>query len=177
MAMVMTMLCHGHGIVTSMVIRVVMTADAELTSFFQMQSHEVPQAVYLEKEPFTPENGLMTPTTKLCRHAIAKEYMHIISKMYDKADDVMETQLQSLLETLVLHTNAQDNTQDKPDSLGTQATAPGSQGKEGFNISLSAIGIDSLATVQFVTMIKQKLRVQIPLKYHYARTTPPSSAP
>ena len=46
-------------------------------------SHEKVRAVRLVGEPFTVEDGLLTPTMKLKRRAIEARYAGLIAEMYD----------------------------------------------------------------------------------------------
>ena len=43
---------------------------------------EIVQAIYLEPNPFTVENDLLTPTFKLKRQALKKNYQDVINEMY-----------------------------------------------------------------------------------------------
>ena len=45
-------------------------------------SYGIPRAVAILREPFTVEEGLLTPTMKLRRAAIAKHYAHEIDALY-----------------------------------------------------------------------------------------------
>ncbi|CAD5230381.1 unnamed protein product [Bursaphelenchus okinawaensis] len=47
-----------------------------------LHSFEQAKAIYLEIEPFTVENGLLTPTMKTKRPELAKKYAYDIDKMY-----------------------------------------------------------------------------------------------
>ncbi|ETS84751.1 hypothetical protein PFICI_02776 [Pestalotiopsis fici W106-1] len=48
----------------------------------KLNSYEIPRAVRLMIEPFTVENGLLTPTLKLKRPQTAKKFDHLIKEMY-----------------------------------------------------------------------------------------------
>jgi long-chain acyl-CoA synthetase len=43
---------------------------------------EVIKKVFLSNEPFTLENGLLTPTMKVKRHEVKNKYIDEIKKMY-----------------------------------------------------------------------------------------------
>lgn len=45
-----------------------------------------PQAVYLESEPFSLQNNLLTPTQKLKRMEARERYQAIIDELYGKLD-------------------------------------------------------------------------------------------
>lgn len=48
----------------------------------KLHSFEQVKAVFLESEPFTPENGLLTPTMKAKRDVVRKKYASQIEQMY-----------------------------------------------------------------------------------------------
>ena len=48
-------------------------------------SYEQVKAIEFIKEPFTAENGLLTPTFKLRRYAIEKKYKTLFDKIYKNA--------------------------------------------------------------------------------------------
>jgi len=45
---------------------------------------EVPAGIFLEKEPFSPENGLLTPTMKASRPKLERKYKSILEELYAK---------------------------------------------------------------------------------------------
>ncbi|KAF9973241.1 hypothetical protein BGZ73_003515 [Actinomortierella ambigua] len=47
-----------------------------------LKGFEIPRAVILEPTPFSIENGRVTPTLKIKRHAVAQEYREQITAMY-----------------------------------------------------------------------------------------------
>ncbi|ORX59814.1 acetyl-CoA synthetase-like protein [Hesseltinella vesiculosa] len=51
-----------------------------------LHGFEIPKAVYLEAEPFSMENGLLTPTFKLKRHDAKKYYATQITELYAQAN-------------------------------------------------------------------------------------------
>lgn len=48
----------------------------------ELKGFEIPKAFYLEKEPFSLENGLLTATFKLKRNEAVKKYDKVIKDMY-----------------------------------------------------------------------------------------------
>jgi long-subunit acyl-CoA synthetase (AMP-forming) len=56
-----------------------LSASNGLTSF------ETVRAVYLESEPFSVENGLMTPTFKLKRQQMAQNFKKQLDELYREA--------------------------------------------------------------------------------------------
>jgi long-chain acyl-CoA synthetase len=52
----------------------------------ELNGFEVPQRIHLHWEPFSQENGLMTPTFKLKRIQLAIKYSNVISKMVNSLD-------------------------------------------------------------------------------------------
>ena len=51
----------------------------------KLQGWEVPIAIHVEVEPFSPENGLLTLTHKLSRIPLEKKYKAILEKLYANA--------------------------------------------------------------------------------------------
>lgn len=49
-----------------------------------LRHFEVPIAVHIATEPFTMENGCLTKTSKLCRHAIRARYKDEITLLLDR---------------------------------------------------------------------------------------------
>ncbi|KAJ1718493.1 medium-chain fatty acid-CoA ligase faa2 [Coemansia biformis] len=47
-----------------------------------LKGFEIPKAVYLESDPFSIENGLLTPTLKVKRPAAKVHYVQTISDLY-----------------------------------------------------------------------------------------------
>jgi long-chain acyl-CoA synthetase len=52
-----------------------------------LMSYEQVKAIELIKEPFTIENGLLTPTFKSRRFAIEKKYKELFTNLYKKIGD------------------------------------------------------------------------------------------
>jgi len=51
-----------------------------------LHGFEIPKAIYLESEPFTGANGLLTPTQKLKRMQARDRYSTIIQELYATRD-------------------------------------------------------------------------------------------
>jgi len=52
-----------------------------------LMSYEQVKIIEFIKEPFSVENGLLTPTFKVRRYAIEKKYKELFQKMYKSAKD------------------------------------------------------------------------------------------
>jgi long-chain acyl-CoA synthetase len=50
-------------------------------------SYEVPRRVLIASEPFTTENGILTPTLKIKRREVLARYGEALAKLYADADD------------------------------------------------------------------------------------------
>ena len=55
---------------------------ADIAKKFKLSSLEKPKDIYLTKEPFGIENGLLTATMKLKRNEATKAYKTQIDQMY-----------------------------------------------------------------------------------------------
>lgn len=51
----------------------------------KLHGFEIPKAIYLESEPFSDANGLLTPTFKLKRKELRDTYQSEIDKMYSRS--------------------------------------------------------------------------------------------
>lgn len=51
----------------------------------KLEGWEVPIAIYVEVEPFSPENGLLTLSHKLSRIPLEKKYKPVLEKLYASA--------------------------------------------------------------------------------------------
>jgi long-chain acyl-CoA synthetase len=52
-----------------------------------LMSYEQVKIIEFVNEPFAVENGLLTPTFKMRRYAIEKEYKKLFEKIYNNAKD------------------------------------------------------------------------------------------
>lgn len=48
-----------------------------------LNGFQCPRKIYLESEPFTEDNGLMTSSFKLKRKVLEQKYHAILSELYD----------------------------------------------------------------------------------------------
>lgn len=93
--------------------------------------------IYLETEPFTSKNGLMTPSDKLVRHGCEKRYLPTIEELYSRIDGKASSSL----------------------DMKSKLSAVVGEDSE----LLSKLGTDSLSTVRLAHMIKNKLGVNVSL--------------
>jgi long-chain acyl-CoA synthetase len=56
--------------------------DLLMFGSFQLHGFEIPRAVYLEPNMFTPESDIVTPTLKLKRPVAQRVYQQAIDEMY-----------------------------------------------------------------------------------------------
>ena len=101
-----------------------------------LRKHEIPSKLVIDFESFTPENGLLTLSMKLCRPKLAMHYRHLL-----KDNHSIDDQLRTLIE---------------------RATGQQLLGNED-NQFFTAIGGDSLSGLRLSHMIHNQLGVSIPL--------------
>ncbi|CAF4537473.1 unnamed protein product [Rotaria sp. Silwood1] len=99
-----------------------------------LRKHEIPSRLIIDFEPFTPENGLLTSSMKLCRYRLAAHYADRL-----KPVESIENRLKSMIERATGHQLTVD-----------QAT------------NFLSIGGDSLAAVRLSRMIYDDLGVPVP---------------
>jgi len=100
-----------------------------------LRKHEIPCRLIIDFEPFTPENGLLTSSMKLCRYRLAAHYSDRL-----KAAESIENRLKNMIEKATGRRLTTD-----------QAT------------NFLSIGGDSLAAVRLSRMIHDDLGIPIPL--------------
>ena len=54
---------------------------------FDLKGFEIPKKVIIIKEPFSPENNLMTPTLKLKSKSIKMKYINELKDLYENNKD------------------------------------------------------------------------------------------
>lgn len=60
----------------------------------KLQSFEIPNSIFVEKEiTFTTENGLLTPSEKLCRPKLKKKYAPIINSLAKQKEELLNNSL------------------------------------------------------------------------------------
>jgi acyl carrier protein len=109
--------------------------------------------VFLEPEAFTPDNGKLTPSVKLCRPFLERFYRNTIDSL------VEEVALQS-----VENIDTRKIQQDRMKALVSEALGVSTNVSE--TSSFKAIGGDSLAAIRLIKLIKDKLNVDLPIGKH-----------
>ncbi|KAL6055781.1 Long chain acyl-CoA synthetase 7, peroxisomal [Balamuthia mandrillaris] len=106
-----------------------------------LPSYELPRGILLEPVPFTPENGLLTPTLKLRRVFLARHYQKRLERLYDRLEK--EESLQRRLATIL--SNIYINSEEK--------------------VPLNELsGFDSLATIQLASVVQDEFHKEVPLQ-------------
>ena len=54
-----------------------------------LDHHERLQTIVIAREPWTVENGLLTPTMKLKRNAIEEKYAPFVAEWYESGEPVI----------------------------------------------------------------------------------------
>ncbi|CAF2922285.1 unnamed protein product [Rotaria sp. Silwood2] len=103
-----------------------------------LRKHEIPSGIIIDFEPFTPQNGLLTSSMKLCRYKLAAHYADRL-----KTSNSIEQRLKTIIETVTGQSISTDNKEK--------------------NVFLS-IGGDSLAAIRLSRMIENDLG--IPLSFN-----------
>ncbi|UJR20181.1 hypothetical protein I4U23_023313 [Adineta vaga] len=103
-----------------------------------LQKYEVPSKIILEFQPFTPENGLLTLSMKLCRYKLARHYA-------DRLKD--EKTIDDRLKDMIKQITGQQLTIEKNDHI------------------FMTMGEDSLTRLRLSHMIRNDLGVSIPLHF------------
>ncbi len=67
-----------------------MTAAAKAA---KLNGFEIPKKVHLDLEPWTPENGMLTPTFKLKRNDVRKKYQPTLDALYAAGLDAGRSKL------------------------------------------------------------------------------------
>lgn len=67
----------------SEIIQVILDDMTKQGKTAKLKGFEFPKAIYVESEPFSPENGLLTPTFKLKRPVAKKNYRENIDILYE----------------------------------------------------------------------------------------------
>ena len=105
--------------------------------------------MHIEPELFTPDNGKLTPSFKLCRPFLDRFYRQIVDSL------VEEVALES-----VENINTRQIQQDRMKALVSEAIGATSVNE---NSSFKAVGGDSLAAIRLMKLIKDQMNVDIPI--------------
>ena len=112
---------------------------ADLRSIGEKESlrpHEIPSRLIIDFQPFTPENGLLTSSMKLCRYKLAAHYAQ---QLKSTASTSVQQRLRQIIESV------------RGKVVGEQET------------NLISSGTDSLSTVRLSKLIEKDLGISVPL--------------
>jgi fatty acid CoA ligase FadD9 len=109
----------------------------------ELRSYEVPRAILLESDQFSPENGKLTGTLKIARFFCERVYKDELEKLYDSLQSQEEQHMRSEIKELM---NVDGNNSDP-------------------------LGIDSLHAVRLVSHLKRKYNVDVPLEFIVKQNT------
>ena len=133
----------------------------------QLRHYEVVRDILLTSELMTPENGLLTATSKLNRRGILNKYKTALEALYDSPTSLKDADASQNSATA-----EQDAALEKLKLL-VAAALPASS--EGLGIEsgthLAASGLDSLSALKLVKTIQQEMNVSIPIASLYQNST------
>ncbi|KAL6052184.1 Long chain acyl-CoA synthetase 7 peroxisomal, partial [Balamuthia mandrillaris] len=124
-----------------------------------LAAYEVPRGVILDACGWNADNGLMTPTNKVCRRAIAQHYKKEIESAYLELEVDRSTTKAKVFQVLK---------QVLPGLNGGEEVA-----EEG---DFSSLGGDSLSAVQVVQQLNEAFQVDMPLDVFFQRQQNDSGA-
>jgi fatty acid CoA ligase FadD9 len=110
-----------------------------------LRPREIPSRLIIDFQPFTPENGLLTSSMKLCRYKLAAHYADRIKSTVSTTS--VQQRLKQIIESV------------RGAAVGEQQT------------SLISSGTDSLSTVRLSKLIEKDLGTCIPLHILFDPTT------
>jgi fatty acid CoA ligase FadD9 len=131
----------------------------EMTS--QLRAYEKVRNIFVTSENFTPDNGLLTATSKLNRTAILNKFRPQLDALYSSAPTTEESRQQAA---------SSDNSEAL---LQLKAIVAGSLSRQVQDSSISndmhlaSSGLDSLAALRLVNTIKQKMNISLPIASLY----------
>jgi fatty acid CoA ligase FadD9 len=114
-----------------------------------LHEYELPAAIHLEPQPMTAEAGLLTSSNKPNRRAIEQHYQTVLDDLYEQA---RASSAASLLEVVA-------------------SSATSLFGDIPRDAELATIAVDSLAGVQLVAMLQERLQREIPLDAWFASSS------
>jgi hypothetical protein len=143
----------SHPLVTAEVSR-----DFHATALsHRLPPTHVPRALHLTLTRFSAENGLLTPSLKVCRPALRKQFGAELKALYQSSDPI-EQKVNSIVRAVAALCGlpAQEQKQKWSQSGG---------GAEAVDVhkSLSEMGITSIETIRLVSAVKDQLQVELPL--------------
>lgn len=110
-----------------------------------LASYELPAAVHLAAEAMTVENGLLTSSNKPNRRAIAAHYSTILDALYQQATGSVLAAVRDVASALV--------------------------GAVDLRAPIERAGVDSLASVQLVCMLEERLQRPVSMEAWFAATS------
>lgn len=81
--------------------------------------YELPKGLLLEAEPFTMDNGRLTPTQKLKRHVVHREYRSALENLCTKLD--AEVKFVQVVDEILASKASEPLEGDQPTQLNIQA--------------------------------------------------------
>eukprot|EP01102_Stenamoeba_stenopodia_P019503 TRINITY_DN7383_c0_g1_i4.p1 TRINITY_DN7383_c0_g1~~TRINITY_DN7383_c0_g1_i4.p1 ORF type:complete len:1213 (+),score=339.00 TRINITY_DN7383_c0_g1_i4:57-3641(+) len=120
----------------------------------KLQSFEIPRAIYIEKEDFTEENKLLTPTHKLNRPKLKQKYQAIIASLYEELEK--ENTKQRLKD--ILSHNLKMNQTDEQEEQQQGTNKPR---------SYVELGGDSLSAIKLAEEIRREFKTEVPLSLFF----------
>lgn len=117
-----------------------------------LPSYELPAAVFLEGEAMTAESGLLTSSNKPNRRAIEAHYVDVLAELYERAGRADSVADASVLEAVA-------------------SVAAALVGDVDVDADISTVGVDSLAGVQLVCMMEERLHRAVPMQAWFGATS------
>lgn len=134
-----------------------------------VSSFELPRAVLLDSERWTPQNGLLTPSFKTSRIGLRAKYGKKLAKKHASAlgEELSLSQSQDGLSTsAILEIVSKGGQESRKQTCTFASLLKQFTGKELSNVSPSVrigeLGIDSVGVVLFQNTIVSKLGVNVP---------------
>lgn len=133
----------------------------------QMRPYEVVRDIFLTSELMTPENGLLTATSKLNRRGILNKYRTALEALYDSPTSLKEASAASSSSN-----PEQDAALEKLKQLVAAVLPPSAEGLDvQSGTHLASSGLDSLSALRLVKTIQQEMNVSIPIGSLYQANT------
>eukprot|EP01125_Pyxidicula_operculata_P012759 TRINITY_DN4197_c0_g3_i2.p1 TRINITY_DN4197_c0_g3~~TRINITY_DN4197_c0_g3_i2.p1 ORF type:complete len:1095 (+),score=120.04 TRINITY_DN4197_c0_g3_i2:560-3844(+) len=126
----------------------------EILSFSKtkgLHSYEVPASIYLEKNKFTPENQLLTPSFKPARTVLRNHYKEIFAKLFEESKN-KKANVSNKIRDAVRQAFNSEEISDNDDLFGQ-------------------LGADSLSTVRLAGILNDRLSTKINVASLYNLST------